>query len=213
MARKHDIQFDLLSNGRDSFRRAVELLAWRDVGSSQAQLKEAITHSAHCIELLLKEKLRQIDPASVWQKPGATTVAAGKAVDLLKKSGVVFSADDERNLESLRATRNQIEHYEWYATEKQARIMIAYALSFAVSFASEQLNIDLASQFKNDDTWQSLVDELYEFVRVHGERLEAKLKESGGSSIPCEECGYLSLPPWGGRCESCGHWQSIDGDD
>jgi hypothetical protein len=213
MGQKRNIQFDLLSNARDSFRQAVELLAWRHVGSDQTQLKEAITHSAHCIELLLKEKLRQIDPASVWQKPGATTVRPGMAIDLLKKSGVVFSANDEKNLKSVRDTRNEIEHYEWYATESDARVMIANVLSFAVSFAREQLKIDLASEFKKDDTWQSLIDELHEFVRAHGERLDAKARDSGGSAIECDKCGYLTVPHSGGTCEVCGHWQSIDNDD
>src|SRR6266481_4031605 len=49
------IQFDLLTNARDSLRQAVNLLAWKDIRSDQARLKHAITNAAHSIELLLKE--------------------------------------------------------------------------------------------------------------------------------------------------------------
>ena len=43
MRREHHSQFDLLSNARDSLRQAVELLAWRDVGSDHARLALAGT--------------------------------------------------------------------------------------------------------------------------------------------------------------------------
>lgn len=53
------IQFDLLSNARDSLKRAVDLLAWDDFNSDDAKLKHSITNAAHAIELLLKERLRR----------------------------------------------------------------------------------------------------------------------------------------------------------
>ena len=110
-------------------------------------------------------------------------------------------------------TRNAIEHYKWETTAKEAKIIVGNALSFAFSFASEQLNIDLAKVFKLDDTWQTLAEELHEFVRAHGERLEAKLRDNGGYGLTCDGCGYPTLPSWGGSCELCGHWQSVDNDD
>jgi hypothetical protein len=107
------IEFDLLNNAKDSLRQAVELLAFEEIGSDNARLKHAITASAHCIELLLKERLRRINPAFAWENVDkypslkARTVTVETAINRLKSIGhVTFSADDERNLESLRTTRN-----------------------------------------------------------------------------------------------------------
>lgn len=211
------IQFDLLANARDSLRQSVELLAWKDIGSEHARLKHAITHAAHSIELLLKERLRQINPAFVWENVDkypsleVNTVNVNTAISRLKNiGGIKFSVTDENNIRSLRKTRNAIEHYEWCTTEKEAKIIIGNALSFAFSFADEQLGIDLAADFKQDDTWRSLIDELYDFVRVHGARLEAKLREKGEYPTCCDACGELTIPMRGGSCELCGHWQDVD---
>ena len=219
MSQKPHIQFDLLSNARDSLRRAVEDLASEDGGSEHSRLKHAILNSAHCIELLLKERLWQVNPAFVWENVDkypsldARTVTVHTAIARLKNVGsVTFTANDEENLRSLNRTRNAIQHYKWSMTEKEAKVILGNALSFAFSFASEELKTDLTKVFKQDDTWRSLVEELDDFVRAHGKRLEAKLRESGGYQPHCDNCGYPAVPPWGGSCELCGHWQDIDDD-
>ena len=213
------IEFDLLRNAQDSLRQAVELLALKDIGSDHARLKHAITSAAHCIELLLKERLRRINPAFVWESVDrypsleARTVTVNAAIGRLKSiGGVVFTSDDERDLKSLRTTRNAIEHYEWRATEKEAKVIVGNALSFAFSFAKDELGVELAKDFRRDDTWRMLLDELYEFSRAHGARLEAKLRATGEYPSCCDECGELTVPMRGGSCELCGHWQSIEDD-
>lgn len=217
MSRPPQIQFDLLANARDSLRQAVELLAWKDIGTDHARLKHVITHTAHSIELLLKERLHRINAALVWENVDkypnleANTVNVNTAISRLKNiGGIKFSATDETNIRSLRKTRNAIEHREWRTTEKEAKIIVGNALSFAFSFAAEQLGTDLAADFKQDDTWRSLIDELYDFVRVHGARLEATLKEKGEYPTCCDACGELTIPMRGGSCELCGHWQDVD---
>ncbi len=213
------IEFDLLSNAKDSVRQAVELLAFKDIGSDHARLKHAITAAAHCIELLLKERLRRINPAFVWENVDkypsleARTVTVDTAISRLKSIGnVTFTPNDERSLKSLRNTRNAIEHYEWRASEKEAKVIVGNALSFAFEFAKMELAVDLASDFKSDDTWRTLLDELYEFSRSHGSRLEARMRTKGDHAQCCDECGELTVPLRGGSCELCGHWQSIDDD-
>jgi hypothetical protein len=211
------IQFDLLANARDSLRQAVELLVWKDIGTDHSRLKYAITHAAHSIELLLKERLHRVNAAFVWENVDkypnleANTVNVNTAISRLKSiGGITFSEKDEKNLRSLRMTRNAIEHYEWHTTEKEAKIIVGNALSFAFSFAVEQLGTDLAADFKQDDTWRSLINELYDFVRAHGARLEAKLRENGEYPSCCDACGELTVPMRGGSCELCGHWQDVD---
>lgn len=219
MSLKPPIAFDLLSNARDSLRQAVELLAWKDIGSDHARLKHAIINSAHCIELLLKERLRQANPAFVWENvdkypsSGARTVTVDTAITRLKNiCGVTFTANDETNLRLLRTTRNAIEHYEWRTTEKVAKVIIGHALSFAFSFSNDELGTDFAAEFKRDDTWRSLIDELSDFVRAHGARIETKLRNKGEYPSCCDSCGELTVPSRGGSCELCGHWQDVDHD-
>lgn len=211
------IQFDLLNNARDSLRQAVELIATKEIGSNHARLKHAITASAHCVELLLKESLRRINPAFVWENVDkypdlkARTVNVHSAISRLKSIGKVqFSVSDEGSLNSLRTTRNAIEHYEWEASEKEAKIIVGFALSFAIGFAQDRLETDLSSEFKSDDTWAMLLNELYEFTKAHGARLEARFRAKGEHPTCCDECGEVTVPTWGGSCELCGHWQSIE---
>lgn len=212
-----NIEFDLLNNAKDSLRQAIELIAMREMGSDHARLKHAISASAHCIELLLKERLRRINPAFVWENVDkypsleARTVTVDTAISRLKSVGKVqFSADDERSLKSLRTTRNAIEHYEWRASEKEAKIIVGHALSFAIGFAHDELGVDLSADSKSDDTWNMLRSELYEFSKAHVARLEARFRAKGEYASCCDECGELTVPMRGGSCELCGHWQSID---
>ena len=212
-----NIEFDLLNNAMDSLRQAVELIATKEIGSDHARLKHAITASAHCIELLLKERLRRINSALVWENVDkypsleARTVTVNIAISRLKSIGnVQFSANDEQSLKSLRTTRNVIEHYEWRASQKEAKIIVGHALSFAIGFAHDELGVDLSGMFKSDDTWTMLLNELYEFATAHGARLEARFRAKREYPTCCDECGELTVPMWGGSCELCGHWQSID---
>ena len=213
-----EIEFDLLSNATDSLRRAVELLAFNEIDlPHHACLKHAVMGSAHCIELLLKERLRRINPAFVWENidryPNldARTVTVDTAICRLKTIGnISFSQDDERNLKALRLTRNAIEHYEWHASEREAKVILGTALSFAFSFAQNELGIDLSVEYKDDDRWKNLLEEDYDFARAHGKRLEEKLRSRGEYPACCDLCGALTVPERGGGCELCGHWQSAE---
>jgi len=211
------IVFDLLNNAKDSLRQAVELIATKDIGSDHARLKHAITASAHCVELLLKERLRRINPAFVWDNVDkypslqANTVTVKTAISRLKTiCNIEFSLDDEVILTSLRATRNAIEHYEWRTSEKEAKTMVGNAISFALEFAQQHLDVDLSEQYRTGDTWTMLLDELIEFSNAHGERLEARLRTKGEHPTNCDQCGAVTVPIRGGSCELCGHLQSIE---
>lgn len=201
MATLKVIEFNLLDNARDSLRQAIELLAVEQIGTDHARLKHSITASAHCIELLLKERLRRINSAFVWENVDkypsleARTVTVDSAIGRLKSIGkVAFSTADERTLKSLRTTRNAIEHYEWRTSEKEAKIIIGNALSFAFAFAQEELEIDLADSFKDDDTWRMLLDELSHFARAHGARLEEVLGRRIAEDLPLQ--AGIGLVEW-----------------
>jgi hypothetical protein len=213
VSKRSDIQFRLLDNARDSLRHSVELLAWGDIGDKHAQLKHAITNSAQAVELLIKERLRLIHPAFVWENVekypslGARTVNVSSAIIRLERiGGVRLSESDKNNLTSLRATRNAIEHYEWSTSEQEAKLIVGNALSFAFAFADRELGIDLAQEFKKDDTWRAFLEELAEFVRAHGKRIAENLRETGNYPEYCVQCEEYTVADQGGSCELCGHW-------
>jgi hypothetical protein len=135
MTHTHNVKFDLLANARDSLKRAIDLLVWKDIEPEHARLKHAITNAAHSIELLLKERLRRINPAFIFDDVDkypsleARTVTVDIAITRLEKIGdVTLSNPDKNNLRSLRRTRNAIEHYEWHTTEKEAKLLLAMPL-------------------------------------------------------------------------------------
>lgn len=158
-----------------------------------------------------------MNPAFVWENVDkypsleARTVTVNTAISRLTKiAGVALSNRDKDKLRSLRKTRNAIEHYEWSTTESEARLIVGNALSFAFDFAKRELTKDLSEEFKEDDTWDVLIDELYEFARAHGARIEAQLQKEGKHPVCCESCEELTVPLFGGSCELCGHWQATD---
>jgi len=134
---RQPIAFDLLTNARDSFERAVHLIALGENGTEHGRLKHAILSAAHCIELMLKERLRRVHPAFVWEKVDqypsldARTVTVEMAIRRLQSvAGVLTSTSDEQTLRSLRLTRNAIEHYEWHTSEKEAKIIVGKGIEF-----------------------------------------------------------------------------------
>ena len=93
---------------------------------------------------------------------------------------------------------------------KRQKVIVGNALSFAFSFATEHLGTDLSADFKQDDTWRSLIEELSDFVRAHGARIEANLRAKGEHPSYCDACEQPTVPTWGSSCELCGHWQDVD---
>jgi hypothetical protein len=214
LSARSPIQFDLLSNARDSLRRAVELMAWDDLNSDHAKLKHAITNAAHAIELLLKERLRREHPAFIWQNVDkyrslqAQTVTAETAVSRLTTiCNLTFTDSDKATLLAIRTTRNAIEHYEWHASEVEAQVIVGNALSFALGFAEEHLGIDLSADFKRDDTWTMLIQQAYEFAKAHSARIATKAPNV--FLMRCDECETEMVTDMG-SCLLCGHWQETE---
>ena len=213
MSTKSLIKFDLLTNAKDSLKRAVELMAWGDLSSDHARLKHAIMNAAHAIELLLKERLRREHPAFIWQNVDkfrnlqAPTVNSEAAIGRLTSiCNVEFTEIDRASVARLRATRNAIEHYEWQSSESEAKIIVGNALSFALGFAAEHLKIDLSADFKQDDTWAMLIREAQEFTQAHGARIATRAPNV--FLARCDECEAETVTSIG-SCLLCGHWQDM----
>jgi hypothetical protein len=59
-------------------------------------------------------------------------------------AGVEISHEDTVLLRSLRRTRKAIENFEWHTSIQEVKAVIGPALSFALDFASRELQGDLA---------------------------------------------------------------------
>jgi len=210
------VSFDLIQNAIDSISRAVELIAWNEMPNDGARLKQAILSIGHGVELLLKERLRQIHPALIWEDVDrypsldARTVGVDKAIHRLRRIGAIQLSDEDAELvKSLRNTRNAIEHFSWTTTRQEANAIVGKALSFAIAFAQTHLGVDIAFAYKRDDTWQQLLTTHYDFAKAHTARHEAALNATNEYFVACEFCGALAVSPTGGSCTLCGHWNDI----
>jgi hypothetical protein len=188
----------------------------RSLGEDRHRRRQTSAKAGIVRGVLLKERLRQINPAFVWENVDkypsleARTVTVDTAISRLKTiGGLTFTDRDENMLRSLRRTRNAIEHYEWRTTENEAKVIVGNALSFAISFAAEHLETDLAKYFKRDDTWRVLLEELDTFATAHGARIEATFRQKGEDTVYCDVCDQPTVPTYGGSCELCGHWQDV----
>lgn len=204
------VKFDLINNAKDSLNHAVEHLTNPD-GVKAGDLKRAIRDVAHAIELLLKERLRRVHPAFIWQdvdkypSKEAFTVSTLKAVErLFKIAGISLSEEDKKTIYSCKKIRDAIEHYEFVLDLKEAKGIIGRMLSLIFDFSKRYLQLDLEQEFRRDDRWKELI-EIYEFWEAHGEALEKQLSEEGKPTWECPSCGASVFDLSIMQCVLCGH--------
>lgn len=210
------IEFSLLENALDSIEQAVELLAWEGGAESNSRLKQAILLTGHAVELLLKERLRRIHPSLIWEdvekypRVDARTVGVDRAlIRLAQIGGIVLAPSDVNVVRSLRHTRNAIEHFVWRTSRSEANQIVGNGLSFAIDFAKEQLGMDIAYRFRDDDTWSVLLAEHAAFAKAHGERAAIEVKSRGSMVQECGFCHALAQDIRTGACSLCGHWEQV----
>jgi len=203
-------KFDLIENAKDSLRHAIEHLTNID-GVQAGDLKRSIRDVAHVIELLLKERLRRIHPAFIWQNidkyPSsmANTVSTVGAVErLLKLAGISLNEDSKKTITSCKKLRDNIEHYEFELDLKEVKAIIGRMLSFIFDFSKCHLNLDLEQEFRDDETWKELI-EIYEFWEAHSKVLEKQLSSQNIPVCDCPSCGAGTFNVSDGECALCSH--------
>lgn len=210
------IEFDLLANATDSITQAIELLAWKDEPNEARRLKQAVLAVAHGVELLLKERLRRVHPALIWENVdkfpalSARTVTVDSALNRLSRiGGLQFLEEDSALITSLRDTRNAIEHYAWKTTKAEADRIVGQALGFALYFAKDELRHDFFGYGTHrDDTFQVLLESNSHFAEAFRARYERSANVRGELNYLCDYCHALAVNPATGACRLCGHWNS-----
>jgi len=207
------IEFDLLANAADSIQRAIELSAWRDEQGDARRLKQAVQAIAHGVELLLKERLRRVHPALIWENvdkypnlTARTVTADGALSRLVNVGGLIFVQEDVTFIRLLRATRNAIEHYGWTTTKQEAEYIVGQALAFALEFSATELEYEFFGyQTRKDDTFPTLLNANQAFVVALEERKSRVAKTTEVQEKTCSFCRAVAINPATGACRLCGH--------
>lgn len=210
-----NVEFNLLSNATDSIESAIELIAWGNEKVEASRLKQSIQSIAHGIELLLKERLRRVHPALLWENVdkypslNARTVNSEAAlVRLINIAGLKFPKEDVELIRSLRATRNAIEHYSWKTTKNEADRIVGQALAFALDFSSKQLHHSFFGYHnRKDDTFDTLVSTNAAFAVAIKEREKFTFVAHEQVTSTCSFCRSVAIDQNTGACSICGHWE------
>lgn len=208
------IKFNLIENAKDSLYHAVEHLTDRKE-PSPGDYKRVIVDIAHVIELILKERLRRVHPAFIFDKVDkypaldAHTVTTEKANSRLRTiAGVDFDESSIKSIKACKKYRNLIEHYEFEIESKEARAIVGRLLSFIFDFSKTHLDLDFEAEFKIDDTWQSLID-IYDFWQEHAKTTERRLRKEGRNLIECPACDAHTFDLDMNHCAFCEHEETL----
>lgn len=155
-------KFNLIENANDSLEHAIKHIGPIDKNSI-GDWKRIVVGFAHVIELLFKEKLRQIHPAFVFDNidkypsKGAFTVGAEKAFKRLQSvGGIKFSKLEISAINTAREKRNEIEHFEFSISKEEARALVGQVLSFIFTFSEDHLGLDWKATHLKEGRWRVL---------------------------------------------------------
>jgi formylmethanofuran dehydrogenase subunit E len=193
------------------------------LGGSNSDLKFTVLHVFHAVELLLKARLAKAHPLLILQRPedDPTTglTADYKAIlNRLKNLRVQLTAEDKQNLDSLRVTRNKIEHYEMQGNRPQIEDYVARAMKLLDGFVEKELDIRLRDRIR-PELYREMERALFSYNERQkrtrqriAQALPTKPKEQTlYRKLVCDECdeeAILMPDPDSNddtvRCYSCG---------
>jgi ribosomal protein S27E len=170
------------------------------LAGTDADLKFTVLHVFHAVELLLKARLAQAHPLLILQRP-EDDPAKGYTADYnvvlkrLKNLGVQLTADDAKNLEYLRTTRNSIEHYQVQGNRQEIEDYVARAMKLLDGFVERELHIRLRERIRSE-LYGAMERALYSYEERQertrqriAEALPKKPKEQSlYQELVCDEC-------------------------
>ena len=198
---------NLETNALDSLIHAIEHYQWFLEEEQDRDLKYVVLHTFHALELFLKTRLAQDHPLLIYDRPeekieGARTVDFGKLQRRLMNVGVDLT-EYEKPLNSLRRTRNDIEHHSVHIPRRQLEDYLGRALYFLDNFLHDELELNLKeilSAELDDDAYRLILEQLYTY-RERLERVEQELRkhvripgtEERYEQLTCPQCGEMTI--------------------
>lgn len=207
-------RFNLIENAKDSLTHAIEHIA-PEGANSPGNWKRIIVDLAHVLELLFKERLRQVHPAFVFKDvdkyPSANgfTVGAELALSRLQKIGKLsFSKQDLKVISAAREKRNEIEHYEFAIENQEAKVLVGQLLAFVLKFSERELELDWSSLYFKGNKWLVLY-QYKEFYENLLEQVNEKVECENLAVIECPSCYNDTFSTDFGYCLLCGHKEEV----
>lgn len=207
-------KFSLSENALDSLEHAIMHLN-KPKELNKGDYKRVILDLSHVAELLFKERLRMVHPAFVlsnidkYPSTSAHTVSAAVALQRLEKIGNVdFKKEDRAALKTIRDKRNEIEHYEFSISEKEARVVIGNVLVFIFRFATDEVGLNWADRRINDPSWSRL-NEFAEFYEAQLAYITETLWDSEIPTQDCPICRNDTFDLESEVCVLCGHREEV----
>lgn len=148
MVKKEILELNLLENAFDYLNSALEYVKKARQEQSQRAWKFAILNICHCIELLMKERLRQEHELLLYAQIDkyrpitrtTSTVSWAVAIERLRYIlGEDFKGIDAGRLDLAQSLRNQMVHYDVMLEFPQVYHHFANLANFAVRFYDETL--------------------------------------------------------------------------
>lgn len=207
-------KFNLIENANDSLEHALEHIG-PVYQNNAGDWKRIIVDLAHVIELLFKEKLRQIHPAFIftnidkYPSHNAHAVGAELAFKRLRNvGGIQFSEIEINAICTAREKRNEIEHYEFSISSHEARALVGQVLSFIFNFADEQLKLDWKELHLKKGKWWVLSQytEFYEELLLSAKK---KINDEGLHVLSCSSCHNETFDIDSEKCLTCTYEEEV----
>lgn len=198
---------ELTENATSSLVHAVEHYQTYTEEEEQIHLKYVVLHTFQAIELFLKVRLEQHDPQMIYEKPGgqlpgSRTARFDTLVERLTSIGVDLT-DHDGSLDSLRKTRNNIEHHQVCILIRELEGYLGRAMYFLDTFLHGELETDLRTVLWDEldhDAYRIILDDLFSQVEklTVVEREIAKYVRIPGTNesyerLLCLSCGTMSI--------------------
>lgn len=194
-------KFYLLENALDSLEMGIHFFLSEGYANAH---KHAILNIFHCIELLLKERLRRESAIFLYHEASerlitekSKTIGFNDIFSRFKKLNIFLEKDDRKNLDDLQLKRNIIVHFEFIPSESDADI-IGLALKFIKKFMEEHLDTKLKNEINS-----GLYLQIEELVDAFEERYERAVELAKELTTPITK-DDLSDPMGAIECPDCG---------
>jgi predicted RNA-binding Zn-ribbon protein involved in translation (DUF1610 family) len=215
---ENHVVFDPLENGLDYVASAVAHLRDR---KNRRSLKYATLHLFSGVEVLLKERLRREHWSLVFADSDKANLAAFESGDfrsvdfdsaLARLAGVCnvsMSKREKEALNSLRLSRNRLQHYGITETVEAVKATASMSLQFVIDFVGRELETDQLS----DEAGGLLAEirsglaEFNDFLSARWDSIRDRVENHDGLVVECPAClqDSLLLEPSFWHCEFCRH--------
>jgi len=197
----NDFVLGLEENAMDSLVHGVEHYIGFIDEHNPTDLKYAILHVFHALELFLKARLAKAHPLLIYQKPEDGGIADNKAntvdfkslIGRLRNVSVDLSRQNLVDLDSLHTIRNSIEHHRVEGSSQVIEDYVGKAMRFLKNFLQKELGIILRERLDKDayNTLSNVLDSYNERLERAKQELP-DLQDKDGvplySLAICEEC-------------------------